>query len=402
MNGRTQCLMAIVFLCSACASSQQGEAGPAGPQGPQGATGATGIVGPTGPMGTMGTTGAMGAMGQQGSVGPTGPQGGIGPTGPAGSYLIDAGSGLALVSNSLALSSCPTGQILKSQGSTWACASDDANGYAAGAGLALVNDTFSVAAGGITNTMLQNSQITISTGPGLSATAGSTSLGGAVTLSNTGVLSVGASGALSSSGGQSPTLSLGIVPVGNGGTGATTVSAALANLQAAPESGSGSYIQNQTSTAQPASLHVTGTMRMGSESGTADGPGYPGNGLIHRRLRSVLTTNGSIVAIAGTVRLERDGSAGGFKVENTSGVTNPNIKCFVMNFAGTVSGKMVTVGAGATVPLIDSAENIVMIDCQVQYSHPNAILDEAMSVQLSRTSFGADIWTGFVTSTTNQ
>lgn len=95
-----------------------------------------------------------------------------------------------------------------------------------------------------------------------------------------------------------------------------------ASLREHLESGSANYIQNQNFTAQPASFHIDGTLRMGSET-------------------------------------------------------------------------------GSTQQLVDTADNIVMLDCQVQYSHPNANNDEAMSVQLPRTSCRHDLG-GFVTSTTNQ
>ena len=408
MTNRMQVAIAgVVFVFAACSSPEAGPPGPQGEQGPAGPRGATGVLGPTGVMGTMGDAGAPGATGAMGDAGPVGPQGPVGPTGPtgpAGSYLIDAGAGLALTGSSLSLVSCASGEVLKSQGAGWACASDAVNTYSAGSGLTFANDTFSVATSGVTNAMLQNAAFMVMTGPGLSSNGLPVELGGSLTINNTGVLSVTASGALSSSGGQNPNLSLGIVPVANGGTGATTPATALTALQAAPESGSANYIQNQTFTAQPASLHIDGTLRMGSETGTSEGPNYPAasTGLVHRRIRSTVVTSGSVVAIAGSVRLERDGTNGGFKVENTSPSTNPNFKCFVMNFAGAVSGRSVTVGAGSTQQLVDTADNIVMLDCQAQYSHPNANNDEAMSMQLSRTSFADNIWSGFVTSTTNQ
>ena len=82
--------------------------------------------------------------------------------------------------------------------------------------------------------------------------------------------------------------------------------------------------------------------------------------------------------------------------------TAPNVKCFVMTALNAVSGRNVTVSGGQTQPLIDTADNIVMLSCQVQYSHANYTLDDAMVLELSRSSFPSDIWSGFVTSTTNQ
>ena len=61
-----------------------GPPGPTGPAGPAGPTGATGATGPQGPQGVKGDTGATGNTGAQGPVGNTGPQGPIGNTGPQG------------------------------------------------------------------------------------------------------------------------------------------------------------------------------------------------------------------------------------------------------------------------------------------------------------------------------
>ena len=94
---------------------------------------------------------------------------------------------------------------------------------ATGAGLTggpiTTTGTLSIATGGVTNDLLANSSLTVVAGTGLDG-GGSAALGGSVTLSNTGVLSVSAVGPLASTGGQNPAITLdGIVPVENGGTG---------------------------------------------------------------------------------------------------------------------------------------------------------------------------------------
>jgi hypothetical protein len=82
--------------------------------------------------------------------------------------------------------------------------------------------TISISNNAVTNGMLQNSSLTVATGSGLSG-GGAVPLGGVLTLSNTGVLSVGASGPLAATAGANPVISLtGSVPIANGGTGVTT------------------------------------------------------------------------------------------------------------------------------------------------------------------------------------
>ncbi len=67
--------------------------------------------------------------------------------------------------------------------------------------------TISIASGGVTNSMLANSSLTVTAGTGLSG-GGTVSLGGAVSLSNAGVLSIGANAPLSVTGSQNPVISL--------------------------------------------------------------------------------------------------------------------------------------------------------------------------------------------------
>jgi len=67
--------------------------------------------------------------------------------------------------------------------------------------------TLSIKTGGVTNAMLANPSLTVKAGSGLSG-GGAVSLGSSVTLSNAGVISVGVSSGITSTGGQSPTLGI--------------------------------------------------------------------------------------------------------------------------------------------------------------------------------------------------
>jgi hypothetical protein len=80
-----------------------------------------------------------------------------------------------------------------------------------GAGLAggpiTTTGTLSIASGGVTNTMLANPSLTVTAGTGLSG-GGAVALGNSVTLTNTGILSLGVSAPIATTGGQTPTLSI--------------------------------------------------------------------------------------------------------------------------------------------------------------------------------------------------
>ncbi len=80
----------------------------------------------------------------------------------------------------------------------------------------------SISAGGIGNSLLANPSLTVHAGTGLSG-GGIVALGSTITLNNSGILGLTATGPLSASSGQNPVISLsGVVPVANGGTGSGT------------------------------------------------------------------------------------------------------------------------------------------------------------------------------------
>ncbi len=162
--------------------SATGEAGADGTSGADGSSGTdgangVGIIGATGPQGPTGPTGAAGAQGPAGAQGATGPQGATGTVGVvtddgvidttlSGSSLdvqltLAAGSGLEKTGSGLSLdTSCVSGEVMKWNGSAWACASDDGGiTYTAGTGIGISSGVISAVLG----TTVEGSEITNST-----------------------------------------------------------------------------------------------------------------------------------------------------------------------------------------------------------------------------------------------
>lgn len=71
----------------------QGIQGPKGDTGPQGPQGIQGPIGPQGDQGPVGPQGDTGSQGPQGIQGPVGPQGSVGPEGPAGPAGVKGADG---------------------------------------------------------------------------------------------------------------------------------------------------------------------------------------------------------------------------------------------------------------------------------------------------------------------
>ena len=73
---------------------------------------------------------------------------------------------------------------------------------------------------------------------------------------------------------------------------------------------------------------------MGNQTGTTEAPTYAG--IIHRRINDIQMTAGRIVARTNYVALERDGSAGGLRVEVLAGNSlNQSVNCHGTTSAGT-------------------------------------------------------------------
>ena len=180
-------------------------------------------------------------------------------------YLSGAGTpgetGLSIASN---------GRVTFASGQTFpGTGKGTVTSVASGAGLTggpiTTTGTLSIASGGVTNTMLANPSLTVTAGTGLSG-GGAVALGNSVTLSNAGVLSVGVSAPITTTGGQTPTL--GIAAAG-------VTDAMLANAYSGTGScTTGSFVTKLTRNATPncAAGNLGTVTSVGSGSGLTGGP----------------------------------------------------------------------------------------------------------------------------------
>ena len=212
----------------------KGEQGNPGPAGPQGATGPQGTTGPQGGQGDPGPQGPQGVQGPQGPPGTQGPQGGTGATGPAGPQGTKVSIGRERGDNAANYS---TDDAVTYQGSSWRAKRDN-NNVAPVEG----DDWTIIAHRGDDGTG--------------SGTVTSVSANGPLTVTNPTT---------------TPSISLGVVPANNGGTGLSSPGADGSFLRsdgntwtsaplAAPDvpSGSGFYIQNSSNPQTTSNFNISG------------------------------------------------------------------------------------------------------------------------------------------------
>ena len=120
-------------------------------------------------------------------------------------------------------------------------------------------------------------------------------------------------------GGPSPETAIYVDRIdGDVGIGTTTPTATLdvngnANIDGTLTSSGSVGIGTDTPTGL---LHVNGLIRTGSETGTSQSPdvGFEYAGMVLRRIFSNSTSAGEVVALSSNLRLERDGTNGGFRI----------------------------------------------------------------------------------------
>ena len=190
----------------------------------------------------------------------------------------------------------------------------------------------------------------------------------------------------------------GIVGIANGGTGSATKNFVdLTNAQTI--AGAKTFSDN---------LQTNGLTREGSETGTTDTPVINSsigtyNGLVTRRINSFSRTAGRVTARTNLLRLERDGSDGGWRIANdalTGFEFRQSVHCIGINNAGAVVPARIQLSGNAagTSVLYTDAQNIEYMQCSFGNSYNNG---HQTQVVLQRYP-GDNFWIGTVTSTFNQ
>jgi hypothetical protein len=164
-----------------------------------------------------------------------------------------------------------------------------------------------------------------------------------------------------------------------------------------------SFIQNQNSSPQSASIYINGSartaglLRIGNEAGTTDPPSYPNGGLVVRKVSSLLSTNGNNVARAGGFYLNRDGTSAGLRIVNVDGGER-SIACMGVKSDGSQLNKVINLVDGGSMALYSDADNMVLVNCSFGYPYGD---HEITQVYLQR-KVGDWYWIGYLISTTNQ
>lgn len=173
---------------------------------------------------------------------------------------------------------------------------------------------------------------------------------------------------------------IGNIFAGNG-AGLTAVNAAtlsgLSSSSFAPASGSANYIQNQPGSPQSASFNINGNgtisgyLRLGSETNTASGPGYPigSPGLVIRRISSTSSTAGSLVARTDQLQLQRDGSVSGLQIAySTSGFQTINAVGITTNNTQVIYRNTIRSASSGTLAMFTDSQKVVHYD--ISFGNP--------------------------------
>ena len=199
-------------------------------------------------------------------------------------------------------------------------------------------------------------------------------------------------------------ITTGIVPVANGGTGSPTKN--FVDLTTTQTIAGGKTLSDN--------LRTSALTRAGSETGTAQAPFIATsigtyNGLVTRRVTTTSSTAGQIVARTNVLRLERDGTSGGWLLSNDDlGGTEDLIQsvfCLGINSGGTVVTRLFELngnGPGTTV-LFTDAQNVGYFQCSFGNSRsPGHQTQVVLQRTFNTFLFANSRWVGTVTSTYNQ
>jgi hypothetical protein len=169
-----------------------------------------------------------------------------------------------------------------------------------------------------------------------------------------------------------------------------------------------SYIQRSPTSAENASIHISGTMRTGgtlrtgSETGTSQPPNF--DGLVVRRIDSTNAAAGEVVARTYQVRLERDGTFGGLRIawDAFSGGDNTTVNCMGINSLGGAvnhySRPVPITGPAGTAQIFSDTQGLVYTTC----SFGDSVFGHHVTQVTMQRAPGDNFWVGTVLSSFNQ
>jgi hypothetical protein len=163
--------------------------------------------------------------------------------------------------------------------------------------------------------------------------------------------------------------------------------------------------------AAPSSIQTSAPIRMGSESGTAEGPSGIGGttsetpyaGMVTRRIVSTSSTSGSVVARTPDITIVRDGTCGGLQVRTgTPAPSHVSVRGTLVSWTQQVSGiaqeTVGTSGAGGVFGLFSDSSIIVYAHLLFGNFYDSGNITE---VTIGR-AFGDCRWVGTITTSYNQ
>lgn len=250
-----------------------------------------------------------------------------------------------------------------------------------------------------------NAQINSIDGAKVTGTVGDGQLSANVALRNTANTFTGTLSASNLSGTNTGDVTLGAVgatPNSNGGS----LSGQALTLQPANGANPGVLTAGtQTiggSKTFSGNVRNNGMFRGGNETGTSETPAIGGetyNGLVTRRVNSIISTAGRVIARTDTITFERTGSDGGFRVSYTAGGSR-TVHCLGVSSTGAVIGSRIVIPQSAgTSQVYTDAQDIEYLQC----SFGSTFNNNSHVTQITLERFRGDsFWVGTVTSTVNQ
>jgi hypothetical protein len=158
---------------------------------------------------------------------------------------------------------------------------------------------------------------------------------------------------------------------------------------------------NMTSPTLQAGFLRTSGVRLGSEA-AASPPAYPADspGLVVRRVVSDDTTDGAIIARTDALELQRDGTTGGFEIQNTGSIGD-RIACFGLTNAGLSANRNQFLNASTTTSVYSDSDAVTFVTCSFGSIRSSA--GHQTHVTLQRGEFaGAHRWVGTIVSSYDQ